>query len=486
MRWYSPSLSQRASVSGSRLGRSPRIGKSVAGRCRVALYWLESLLVTAGAHAMARCRAVLMFQEDGTRLLGIVVHLRRQRRQIREFHFVTQLGDELDFDAAAIQLLVEVEQMGFEQRLHAGHGRPRTQARHRRPRMIGDAVHPGGVDARKRRGLAGEAQVGGGKSERPAEFLAGNDMPVDRVGPAEETRGGHEITRHQRFADAGTRHTFAFHHYRLDLAGHEALRVAQALEQCDVARTPFAETELRADPDFARGQPTDQHLGHELLGAEVAEAPIEAQQADLVGAEREQARGLGMRQQQARRRRGRRKELARQRLETQHHRRHADHARTRGRVAHQRLMPEVKAVESADADHTAVRAPGSAFDVTKQPAHQFWMGPAGANRPRQGWRQGSWSIAVVPTLNAAGGAAAGPSPAARRHKPHRPPTPPRAARSIATTSAIWPTRRPSPGSPARRRSWQTAPARSLPATVPSPVRADTAPAGAGSATAGRR
>ncbi len=34
---YRPSASQRAKVSGSRLGRSPRIGKSVAGRWRVAL-----------------------------------------------------------------------------------------------------------------------------------------------------------------------------------------------------------------------------------------------------------------------------------------------------------------------------------------------------------------------------------------------------------------------------------------------------------------
>jgi len=32
-------------------------------------------------------------------------------------------------------------------------------------------------------------------------------------------------------------------------------------------------------------------------------------------------------------------------------------------------MPEMQAVEGADADHTAVRATGPAFDVAKQPAH---------------------------------------------------------------------------------------------------------------------
>jgi hypothetical protein len=61
--------------------------------------------------------------------------------------------------------------------------------------------------------------------------------------------------------------------------------------------------------------------------------------------------------------------LARQRLETQSNRRQVQFTRTQNGAAHQRLMPEMQAVEGADADHTAVRAPGPAFDVTKQPAH---------------------------------------------------------------------------------------------------------------------
>ena len=62
-------------------------------------------------------------------------------------------------------------------------------------------------------------------------------------------------------------------------------------------------------------------------------------------------------------------ELARQRLEAQRDRRQAQFARTQNGAAHQRLMPEMQAVEGADADHTAVRATGPAFDVPKQPAH---------------------------------------------------------------------------------------------------------------------
>ena len=92
-----------------------------------------------------------MFVEEGARLFGIAVHLRGQRRQIVELLFVTQLGDELDLDVTAVQVAMEIEQMGFQQRLHALHGRARAEAGHRRPRpalsgIAGHAVHPGGVD----------------------------------------------------------------------------------------------------------------------------------------------------------------------------------------------------------------------------------------------------------------------------------------------------------------------------------------------------
>src|SRR3546814_20267514 len=44
-RAYRPSDSQRSRVTGSRLGRSPRLGNSVAGRCRAALYGLSGFVV---------------------------------------------------------------------------------------------------------------------------------------------------------------------------------------------------------------------------------------------------------------------------------------------------------------------------------------------------------------------------------------------------------------------------------------------------------
>src|SRR3546814_19937853 len=52
-RAYRPSDSQRSSVTGSRLGRSPRIGNSVAGRCRVALYGLSGFVVLSALTLVA-------------------------------------------------------------------------------------------------------------------------------------------------------------------------------------------------------------------------------------------------------------------------------------------------------------------------------------------------------------------------------------------------------------------------------------------------
>ena len=127
---------------------------------------------------------------------------------------------------------------------------------------------------------------------------------------------------------------------------------------------------------FARGQPSHQDLAHEILRAHRGHARIEAQQADEIGAEAAQALEFRPRQLQARRRRGRREEFARQRLEAQRDRRHAQRARARDRMAHQRAMAQVQAVEGADADHTAVGAQGPAFDVAEQPVHGFSIGSA--------------------------------------------------------------------------------------------------------------
>jgi hypothetical protein len=131
----------------------------------------------------------------------------------------------------------------------------------------------------------------------------------------------------------------------------------------------MAEAEIRADPDFARSQASNQQLAHEFLRTHGRERRIEAQQADAVGAQGTQTLVLSARQGQARRRQVAGKEFARQRLEAQRHRRQCQIAGTRNGVAHQRPMAQVQTVEGADADHATVREQRPTIDVTKQPAH---------------------------------------------------------------------------------------------------------------------
>ena len=290
------------------------------------------------------------------------------------FNFVAQLRDELDFDATPVDVVIEVEQMRFEQWLDAVDRRPRAQAGYRRPgpALIGTAayaMHPAGVDPGQRRRLARKAHVRGRKAQRAAQLLAAHDPSADRIRPTQQPRRRGEIAGLQRCADARAGHAFAVELHRRDLAGNEAARRRPCVAAMRCHRCAPCRNETPGRPISRAPAGIHQHALDEILGAQRAQARIEAQQADVVGTEPEQPFHFRARQQQSRRRVGRREEFARQRLETQRHRRHVERASTRHSVAHQRLMPKMQAVEGADADHTAVRVSGPALDVTKQPAH---------------------------------------------------------------------------------------------------------------------
>ena len=135
------------------------------------------------------------------RVIRIAMHLLGEAGQIGEFQLVAQLGDELDFDMAPVEVAGEVEQVRFQQRLHAVHRGARAEAGDRWPRCIAHAVHPGGVNAGQG-GRLREAQVGGGETERAAELLAADDAATDGVGPSQEAVGRGEIAAFQGFADA--------------------------------------------------------------------------------------------------------------------------------------------------------------------------------------------------------------------------------------------------------------------------------------------
>ena len=173
--------------------------------------------------------------------------------------------------------------------------------------------------------------------------------------------------------------------HRLDLAGGEAELVSHRLQQGEVATAAVAEAELRTDPHFVRLQSADQQRADEVLGRPRGQLGVEAQQADMVGAEGQQAFHLGPCQGEPRRRVVPCEELARQRFERDHHGRHAQGTGTRNGMAHQRTVARMQAIEGADADHATVRAQRPAIDVTEQPAHGILSGaerPVGAIRRR--------------------------------------------------------------------------------------------------------
>ena len=320
-----------------------------------------------------------MFGKEGARLFGVAVHLVGQRRQIIEFLFVAQLGDELHVDVAPVQVALEIEQVGFQQRLHALHRRPRAEAGDRRPRLVEHTVHPGCVDARQRRGLR-ETQVGGGEAQRAAELAPAHHPAADRIRTAEQVVGTGEVAVLQQLADAGAGNALAMQVDRFDLASSEAQFGAHLLQQGQVTTAAVAEAELRADPDFACAQAVGQQLVDERLGRHRCHGRVEAQQADRIDAELAQDLDLAARQGQPRRWCALGEELTRQRLERHGHRGHAQGARAGDRVADQRTMPQVEAVECTDTDHASAGEQLPALDASEQPAHQLSFRPARGRR----------------------------------------------------------------------------------------------------------
>src|SRR5690349_10809755 len=77
--------------------------------------------------------------EDFARLRRIAIDLPHHRVEIRELRLVAQLRDELDVDAPAVEITVEIEEMRLEQRLGAVDRRPDAETRNAGQRIALDA-----------------------------------------------------------------------------------------------------------------------------------------------------------------------------------------------------------------------------------------------------------------------------------------------------------------------------------------------------------
>src|SRR5579871_75342 len=276
------------------------------------------------------------------------MHLFGERFERRELFLVAELRDELDRQPPPVQVTGEVEQVGLEQRLDAVHGRPGAERGDAVARAAVGAAHLHGEDAAERQARAVQADVGGREAELAAEPRTGDHAPAEHETPAQQPFRRREVAGGQRGTHSGARDARA-----VDLDGRyghelEAGGRRRGGERRDAARATAAEAKALADDDVPRAQPIDEHLLDERRRRELPEALVEAhddQPLDAVAGEREALLGHAH---EPRRRAARVEVLARVRVEGQDGRGGAGGLRTGARLAHQRLVPEVHAVEVAD------------------------------------------------------------------------------------------------------------------------------------------
>src|SRR5688500_12317781 len=132
--------------------------------------------------------------EERPRRIAVAADLRRERVHRVEMRLVAQLLQELDGEAAPVEVAGEIEEECFESRRAAvAHGRVDSEARHslESASCCTEAFYR--IDPLQRGPGASQAHVGGGKAHLAAAPRAVHHAPADRIGPAEEARGVVEL-----------------------------------------------------------------------------------------------------------------------------------------------------------------------------------------------------------------------------------------------------------------------------------------------------
>ncbi len=172
-----------------------------------------------------------------------------------------------------------------------------------------------GIDAGGWAQVVGELDIGGRKADRAAAPVTLLDATIDLPGAAEQRRGGARLALYEEMADAGRRVDLASLLHRLKDGDAEAERLAHSGQQRGVAVAAVAEDEIVADDGLAYAEPGDQHVAHEILGAQRGEFEVEMKIVEQGDAETAQQLGLDAKWRQAERWQVRLKDAARMRFE---------------------------------------------------------------------------------------------------------------------------------------------------------------------------
>lgn len=168
----------------------------------------------------------------------------------RELHFVTKFIHEGQFEFLAVEIGLEINQVGLDAEL---------RGRVLESRTVTD-VEDGAMDFAARLGMncintgrgegeAGDIKVGGRETELAAKAIALKDGAGERIGATQHLAGGIEIAATNGFADAGAADGFAIEGDGGEGVNSEFQFPAELLEQLDVAAAFMAEDEIGADAE---------------------------------------------------------------------------------------------------------------------------------------------------------------------------------------------------------------------------------------------
>ena len=372
-----------------------------------------------------------------------------------EVGLVAQLLQELDREAAAVEVAGEIEEECFERRRAAfAHGRVDSEARHSLESASCCTVAFYRKDPRAAPGAARPRRMlAVGNPSVAAALRAVHDAPADRVGTPEQARRGVELARARalRAPRVLEMRSPSTDDRRAALRLRSRARARPAARLADVARRAprRSGSPLPPSPSARRWRP--RRRAAKASGVEAREA------RDRSAARRRgrcrsapMAASFSGRRGEARGRLRRREELARQRLEGEHRAARGRAARAIARHAlEDGLVAEVHAVEAADGDGR-VRARGGVRGAGCASAQLVAREVAQAQAHRRRATRSTPTAPAAMTSASLHRARRGRDLEPRRLAAHR--VPERAAHHVQRHGELAAGRRPSPARAGRRPS----------------------------------
>jgi hypothetical protein len=214
--------------------------------------------------------------EDGQCPATIVLQLLLQMLQRLEAFDISQAFDPLDTDPLAVQVALEVEEVGLEYAAPVLKRRSRPLVHHA-PGVSAAPLDPHGIDAvgweqLPRRQLA---QVDGRHPELAPALLAPSYPAHHPVGAAEHSRGTGQIATGNRPAYPAAGDVLAAEVHRIYHVDGEAEPVSQGSQSVHIATPAASEAMIVPDHQLADGAPREQHLAHEPFRCEPRQVTVE-------------------------------------------------------------------------------------------------------------------------------------------------------------------------------------------------------------------